>query len=50
MIRLATYNVEWFTNLFDQNNQLIEDNSWSGKWNVTKSMQINALGDCIPIY
>ena len=44
MIRLATYNIEWFTNLFDQNNQLIEDNSWSGKWNVTKSMQINALG------
>jgi hypothetical protein len=44
MMRLATYNVEWFTNLFDQNNQLIEDDSWSSKWNVTKSMQINALG------
>ncbi len=43
-MRLATYNVEWFSKLFDQNNQLINDNSWSGKWNVTKSMQINALG------
>lgn len=42
-MRLATYNVEWFSKLFDQNNQLLENNSWSGKWNVTKSMQINAL-------
>lgn len=44
-MRLATYNVEWFSKLFDQNNKLTADSSWSGKWNVTKSMQINALGD-----
>ena len=43
-MRLATYNIEWFSKLFDQNNQLLENNSWSGKWNVTKAMQINALG------
>ncbi|MBL4751241.1 MAG: endonuclease [Amylibacter sp.] len=43
-MRLATYNVEWFSKLFDQNDRLIEDGSWSGKWNVTKSMQVNALG------
>lgn len=43
-MRLATYNVEWFANLFDQDNQLIEDNSWSGRYDVTKFHQINALG------
>jgi len=43
-MRLATYNVEWFSKLFDRNDQLLENNNWSGKWNVTKSMQINSLG------
>ena len=43
-MRLATYNVEWFSKLFDQDDQLIDNGSWSGKWNVTKYMQINALG------
>jgi hypothetical protein len=43
-MRLATYNVEWFSNLFDQKDVLTIDGSWSGKWNVTKGMQINALG------
>ena len=43
-MRLATYNVEWFSKLFNQDDQLIDDGSWSGKWNVTKSMQISALG------
>lgn len=44
MMRLATYNVEWFANLFDQKNRLIDDNSWSGRYDVTKSKQIKALG------
>lgn len=44
MIRLATYNVEWFANLFDQKNALINDDSWSGRYNVQKSQQIAALG------
>lgn len=43
-MRLATYNVEWFANLFDQKNELIIDNSWSGRYDVTKSKQVNALG------
>ncbi len=43
-MRLATYNVEWFSKLFDQDDRLIDDGSWSGKWNVTKSMQSSALG------
>jgi hypothetical protein len=44
MMRLATYNVEWFANLFDKHNHLIEDHSWSGRHDVTKKQQINALG------
>ena len=43
-MRLATYNVEWFASLFDTQNELIDDNSWSGRHDVTKSQQINALG------
>ena len=43
-MRLATYNVEWFAHLFDQDNKLIDDNSWSGRYDVTKSQQIKALG------
>ncbi len=43
-MRLATYNVEWFSALFDQNNRLINDNSWSRRRDVTKSQQITALG------
>ncbi len=43
-MRLATYNVEWFTNLFDQDDKLVLDDSWSSRYNITKTQQINALG------
>ncbi|NNK78220.1 MAG: endonuclease [Litoreibacter sp.] len=43
-MRIATYNVEWFSNLFDDQGELIEDESWSARHNVTKAMQITALG------
>lgn len=43
-MRLATYNVEWFSTLFDHNNRLINDTSWSRRRNVTKSQQTTALG------
>ncbi len=43
-MRVATYNVEWFAQLFDHKNRLINDNSWSGRYDVTKSQQIAALG------
>lgn len=43
-MRIATYNVEWFAGLFDRNDKLIDDSSWSRRYNVTKSQQINALG------
>ncbi len=42
-LRFATYNVEWFASLFDENNRLIHDKSWSGRRDVTKTQQIKAL-------
>jgi predicted extracellular nuclease len=43
-MRLATYNVEWFASLFDSKNNLIDDASWSGRYDVTKAEQLAALG------
>lgn len=43
-MRLATYNVEWFTNLFDQNSKLALDDSWSARRDITKAEQTKALG------
>lgn len=43
-MRLATYNVEWFANLFDQSDRLVVDDGWSGRQDVTRAAQIEALG------
>lgn len=43
-MRLATYNVEWFANLFDDHDRLQVDDDWSGRRNVTRATQIEALG------
>tara|TARA_R110002049_G_scaffold10127_6_gene50558 strand:- start:27762 stop:28784 length:1023 start_codon:yes stop_codon:yes gene_type:complete len=43
-MRIATYNVEWFSGLFDQNNDLFDDGGWSGRYNVTRAAQTAALG------
>lgn len=43
-MRIATYNVEWFTNLFDHDGQLLEDGAWSARYNVTRADQLTALG------
>ncbi|MBV1925647.1 MAG: endonuclease [Rhodobacteraceae bacterium] len=43
-MRLATYNVEWFSNLFDEQDQLLLDDGWSGRRDVTRAQQIEALG------
>ncbi len=43
-MRIVTYNVEWFNDLFDGHGRLIEDNGWSGRHNVTRLQQITALG------
>lgn len=43
-MRIATYNVEWFSNLFDAQDRLLMDNGWSGRRDVTRAQQIEALG------
>lgn len=43
-MRIATYNVEWFASLFDDNDQLHDDAAWSGRWNVTRADQTAAVG------
>lgn len=43
-MRIATYNVEWFNALFDEQDALIEDGGWSARYNVTRAEQSQALG------
>ncbi len=43
-MRIATYNVEWFNSLFADGGTLIDDGSWSGRWDVTKAQQTAGLG------
>ena len=43
-MRLATYNVEWFSNLFDRNGVMLEDGGWSARYNVTRADQLASLG------
>lgn len=43
-LRLATYNVEWFTQLFDDRNRLVADREWSARYQVTRADQAEALG------
>lgn len=42
-MRIATYNVEWFHKLFDDAGTLLRDDGWSGRWNVTRAAQTDAL-------
>ncbi|WP_099825528.1 endonuclease/exonuclease/phosphatase family protein [Oceaniglobus indicus] len=43
-MRIATYNVEWFDSLFDDHGELLEDEGWSGRRDITRAAQIAALG------
>ena len=43
-MRVATYNVEWFSNLFDDHGRLLDDHGWSGRHDVRRHQQIEALG------
>lgn len=42
-MRIATYNVEWFTHLFDATGALLEDDGPSGRWHVSRAAQLGAL-------
>ncbi len=43
-LRLASYNVEWFTQLFGNDNRLLTDREWSARYNVTRGDQADSLG------
>ena len=43
-MRIATYNVEWFTELFDSSDRLREDTRMSGREEISREDQITALG------
>ncbi len=43
-MRIATYNVEWFNNLFDDTGELLMDDGPSGRHETTRAAQIEALG------
>ncbi|KIN61693.1 putative Endonuclease/Exonuclease/phosphatase fa [Sulfitobacter noctilucae] len=43
-MRIATYNVEWFSSLFDDADQLFNDSGWSARYDVTRAQQTAALG------
>ncbi len=43
-MRIATYNVEWMNALFDDDGQPLADGKWSARYNITRGMQLDALG------
>ena len=43
-MRIATYNVEWFNALFDDQGGLLMDDRWSARHDITRAQQIEALG------
>jgi hypothetical protein len=43
-LRLATYNVEWFTGLFDDAGRLLADNERSARYNISRAEQLTAIG------
>jgi len=45
--RIATYNIEWFTNLFGRKDMLLDDNEWSSRYQVTRHQQLRAIADVL---
>ncbi|WP_444462557.1 endonuclease/exonuclease/phosphatase family protein [Rhodobacter capsulatus] len=43
-MRIATYNVEWFTSLFDRRGRILDDRENSARYGVTRAEQLGALG------
>ncbi|MGH1330863.1 MAG: endonuclease/exonuclease/phosphatase family protein [Paracoccaceae bacterium] len=42
-MRIATYNVEWFANLFDESGAVMDDQQWSGRHNIRRAEQLDGL-------
>lgn len=43
-LRIATYNVEWFTDLFDDAGAFLNDSSPSRRYGITRAQQLAAVG------
>ena len=43
-MRVATWNIEWFNSLFDDDGALLDDGEWSSRYNVTRRDQLAAVG------
>jgi hypothetical protein len=43
-LRLASYNVEWFNALFDDNGRLLQDSAPSTRYKTSRGEQLSALG------
>ena len=44
-MRLATYNVEWFSALFESGDKLALTDDWSARRDVTKKQQLDAIAE-----
>lgn len=42
-MRIATWNIEWFSALFDAGDKLIADDAWSKRHDVTRATQADAI-------
>ena len=43
-LRIATWNICWFANLFDEQDRLVDDLGWSSMHDVTRQRQAAAIG------
>lgn len=43
-LRIATWNVEWFNALFDDNGRMLADGEFSARYQVTRAEQLGAIG------
>jgi len=46
-MRVATYNIEWFSELFDKQDTLLLDAEWSHRYNVTRKEQGEAIAEVL---
>lgn len=43
-MRIATWNIEWFTGLFDHEGRILEDDAASGRYGVSRRAQLLGIG------
>jgi len=46
-VRIATYNIEWFTKLFDKNDKLLRDDKWSSRRDITRKQQSESIAEVL---